>query len=213
MLLFTKESSIGVSCFPVHQTTSILQFSYASSTFLSVDQTVDDFPCARDAHRSCSRKVGTPCGKRAVTTPTDYPASTDQATRLPEEGPAAPGASGQAGFGLETGALPRSAGDTFAASIGSSSVGSGSTHRRRVRNGRVGPAVVQALLPFLRAGLLGWRSLLGSLPALLSLSIELRTLRRRTRLGHLARGFFGSPIFRWCFARIRWCVLRMVWLF
>jgi len=53
-----------------------------------------------------------------VTTPTDDPASTDQATRLPEEGPAAPGASGQDGFGLETGALPRSAGDTFARASG-----------------------------------------------------------------------------------------------
>ena len=87
MLLFTKEISIGVSCFPVQPTTSILQFSYALSTFLLVDQTVDDSPCARDAHRSCSRKIGTPCGKRAVRTPTNYPASTDQATRLPEEGP------------------------------------------------------------------------------------------------------------------------------
>ncbi|MGZ3630200.1 MAG: hypothetical protein ACXVDN_21375 [Ktedonobacteraceae bacterium] len=56
--------------------------------------------------------------ERAFFNSLDCPASTDQAPRLPEEGPAAPGASGQDGFSLETGALPRSARDTFALASG-----------------------------------------------------------------------------------------------
>jgi hypothetical protein len=36
---FTKERFFGVSCFCVHETTDILQLSYASSMLLAMDQT------------------------------------------------------------------------------------------------------------------------------------------------------------------------------
>jgi hypothetical protein len=75
-LFLRRRASIGVSCFTIHQATGIFQFSYASGTLLGMDQTVKDFPCARDASRSSSKEIRTDRGKRTLTTPTDYPAST-----------------------------------------------------------------------------------------------------------------------------------------
>jgi hypothetical protein len=47
---FTKESFFGVSCFCVHETTGILQLSYASSMLLAMDQTAANFPFTWDAY-------------------------------------------------------------------------------------------------------------------------------------------------------------------
>ena len=51
---------------------------------MALDQTIDDLPCARNVCRSDKRQSRTASGKCAVATPTDYLASTDQTTSLPE---------------------------------------------------------------------------------------------------------------------------------
>jgi len=73
--------------------------------FFTVDQTVDNFPGARNACRHDQRNIRTACGERPGTTPTGHPSSTHQTTGLQEKGSASPGASGQDGPNLETGAL------------------------------------------------------------------------------------------------------------
>ena len=83
---FTKERFFGVSCFCVHETTGILQLSYASSMLLAMDQTAANFPFTWNAYRSDERQSRTVGGKRAGAAPTDHPASTDQMPRLPEDG-------------------------------------------------------------------------------------------------------------------------------
>jgi hypothetical protein len=59
-------------------------------------------------------EIGTDCGKRALTTPTKYPPSTDQGTDIPEGRSAASGGSGWDGSDLETGAFPCPARDAAA---------------------------------------------------------------------------------------------------
>jgi hypothetical protein len=83
----------------------MLQPSLTPRTFSPLDQTTNDLPFAQYARRSSQREIQTACGKRAVTTTIDHPSLTDQTTRLPVDGPVSPGASGQDGPNLETGAL------------------------------------------------------------------------------------------------------------
>ena len=63
-------------------------------------------------------EIGTDRGKRALTTTTHHPPSTDQTIGIPKDGPASPGVTGQNGSGLETGALPRPARDFAALASG-----------------------------------------------------------------------------------------------
>ena len=67
-----------------------------------------------------------------LATPTDDPPSTDQTTCLPEDRSVAFGAASQDGSDLETGAFSCPAGDALAASIVTSSVGFGNTHRKGI---------------------------------------------------------------------------------
>ena len=69
---------------------------------------------------------------RAAATPTDDPPSTDQTTCLPEDRSVTFGAASKDGSDLETGAFSCPAGDALAASIVTSSVGFGNTHRKGI---------------------------------------------------------------------------------
>ncbi|SRR6266566_5275101 len=131
-----RRGSIRALYIHLNQATSLFQLSLAPRTFFALDQTTNGLPFTRHARRYDQRKIRTTCGKRPVTTPTDHPSSTNQAAGLPEDGPVAPGTSGQDGPNLETGDLHCPAGDASAASIVSSSVCSGSANRRRIRESR-----------------------------------------------------------------------------
>ena len=96
-------------CIHFDQATNPFQLSHAPSMFFVLDQTIDDFPCARHACRHDEREIRTPCGKRPVTAPTDHPPSTGQTPRLSEDRSVSPGGSCQDGSDLETSAFPRPA--------------------------------------------------------------------------------------------------------
>jgi hypothetical protein len=94
-------------CIHFEQATNPFQLSRAPSLFFALDQTIDNFSCARRACRHDERKIRTPCGKCPVTAPTDHPASTGQTPRLSEDRSVAPGDSRQNGSDLEKNAFPR----------------------------------------------------------------------------------------------------------
>ena len=101
-----RRDLICATCVHLNQATPLFQLSRALRTCFALDQTSDDFPCARHARRSDQRQIRIAGGKRLVTTPTDHLASTNQTTCLPEDRPVAPGGSRQDGSVLETSALP-----------------------------------------------------------------------------------------------------------
>ena len=134
MHLFSRRrDSICAACVHLNQTTPLFQLSRALRTLFALDQTSDDFPCARHARRSDQRQIRVACGKRLVTTPTDHLASTNQTTCLPEDRPVAPGGSRQDGSDLETSALPCPGRRRCFAGIVSSSACSGSINQRYIR--------------------------------------------------------------------------------
>ncbi len=126
------------SCFACHldQATRLFPLARAPRTYVALDQTTTNFLSAWYASRSEQKQSRAACGKRAVTTPAHHPPSTGPTTRLPEDGPTSPGAPGQDGSDLETGALSCPAGDAAAASIVSSFACAGSIHPRRARTSR-----------------------------------------------------------------------------
>lgn len=73
------------------EATCLFSLGCALRTCLALDQTIDDLPCAQNVCRSDQRQSRTASGKCAVATPTDYLASTDQTTGLPENRSSAPG--------------------------------------------------------------------------------------------------------------------------
>ncbi len=109
--IFTKKRFyLCCVCFPRSSKASLL-LPCAPRTCFALDETTNDLPCARYIRRSDQRQSRTAGGKRAVATPTDHSASTNQTTSIPEDGPTSPGAPRQDGSNLETGAFPRPAGD------------------------------------------------------------------------------------------------------
>ena len=120
--LSSRRDSISALCIHLNQATSIFQISLDPRTFFALDKTTNDLTFARNIRRYNERKIRTACGERPVTIPTCHPSSPNQTTGLQEKRSASPGASGQDGSNLETGALPCPARDGSAASIGSSSV-------------------------------------------------------------------------------------------
>jgi hypothetical protein len=137
--LSSRRDSISVWCIHLNQATSIFQLSRDPRTFFALDQTPNDLIFARNIRRSDPRKIRTACGERPVTTPTGHPSSPNQTTGLQEKGSASPGASGQDGPNLETGALSCPARRHFFVGIVSSCVCSGSANRRRIRDSRKSP--------------------------------------------------------------------------
>jgi len=106
-----RRGSIRAVCVSCDQAMRLFLLSRAPSTCFAVDQTTDDLPSARHARRPCQREIRTDRGKRPLTTTTYHPEPASQATSIPEDGPASPGAPGQDGSDLETSAFPRPAGD------------------------------------------------------------------------------------------------------
>ena len=131
-LFSRRRGSICAACVHLNQAMPMFQFSRALRTFFALDQTSDDFPCARHARRSCQRKIRFARGKHPVTTPTDHLASTNQTTCLSEDRPVSLGGSRQDGSVLETSALPCPARDGSRAGIVSSSACSGSINQRYI---------------------------------------------------------------------------------
>ena len=130
--LSSRRDAISALCIHLSQATSMFQLSRDPSTFFALDQTTNDLIFARNIRRYDPRKSRTACGERPVTTPTGHPSSPNQTTGLSEKGSASPGASGQDSPNLETGALPCPGRRRCSAFIVSSSVCSGSAHRRRI---------------------------------------------------------------------------------
>ena len=81
--------------------------------------------------RPCQREVRTACRKRIVTAATHHPTSASQAACLQEDRSVPPGASGEDGSDLETGALHCPAGDLASLASGTLPLVTGSTNRRR----------------------------------------------------------------------------------
>jgi hypothetical protein len=75
-LFSRRRGSIRELCVHFDQATNLFQLSRAPRTFFALDQTIDDFPGARNACRHDQRKIRPACGKRPVTAPTDHPLST-----------------------------------------------------------------------------------------------------------------------------------------
>jgi len=100
-----RGSICAASIFP-DQATCLFLLPYASRTRFALDQTVDNFLCARHVRRSDARQSRTIGRKCALTTATDHPTSTGQATNLSEDGSASFGAPCQDGPNLETGSVP-----------------------------------------------------------------------------------------------------------
>ena len=107
--------------------------SCASRTRFTLDQTIDDFPCARHTCRHDEREIGPAGGKCALTTATDHSASTGQTTYLPKDGSTSSGAPRQDGPNLETGPFPCPGRRRYYAGIVSSSACSGSASQRYAR--------------------------------------------------------------------------------
>ena len=108
-----RGSICAASIFP-DQATCLFLLPYASRTRFALDQTVDNFLCARHVRRSDARQSRTIGRKCALTTATDHPTSTGQATNLSEDGSASFGAPCQDGPNLETGSVPCPARDAAA---------------------------------------------------------------------------------------------------
>jgi hypothetical protein len=104
--LSARRGSISAWCLQLHQAPSLFQLARDPSTFFAVNQATNDLTCARNIRRYDQRNIRTACRARPVTTPTGHPSSTHQTTSPQAKGSAAPGAAGQDGPNLETGALP-----------------------------------------------------------------------------------------------------------
>jgi hypothetical protein len=101
-------------CIHFDQVTNPFQLLHAPNIFFAWDQTIDNYPYARNACRHDERKIRTTCGKCPTTAPTDHPPSTGQTPRLFEDRSVSPGGSCQNGSDLEKGAFPRPARDASA---------------------------------------------------------------------------------------------------
>jgi hypothetical protein len=125
-----RRGSVSVLSAHLYEATHRFPLSHTSRTCAPLDQTPNDLSSTRYACRSCQGEIGTHCGKRALTTPTKYPPSTDQATDIPEGRSAASGGSSWIGSDLETGAFPCPARDGSRGGIVSSSAYFGSANRK-----------------------------------------------------------------------------------
>ena len=134
--LSSRRDSISALCMLLNQATSIFQISLDPRTFFALDKTTNDLTFARNIRRYHERKIRTACGERPVTIPTGHPSSPNQTTGLQEKRSASPGASGQDGSNLETGALPCPARDASALASGALLCVHRSANRRRIRESR-----------------------------------------------------------------------------
>src|SRR5216684_4135063 len=100
-----RRGSIRAWCLHLNQATSIFQLSRDPRTFFALDKAIDVLTFARNICRYDQRKIRTACGKRTVTTTTEYSPSTDQTIDIQEEGSAQFGTSDQDGPNMETGPL------------------------------------------------------------------------------------------------------------
>src|SRR6266849_9234074 len=93
----------------LHQTVDRLLSSVAPPPLRRLDKTGHHLSYPGDADRPCQKQVRTRGRKRTPTSATHCSSSTGETTRLYQNGPDAPGASGQDGSDLEASAFPSSA--------------------------------------------------------------------------------------------------------
>src|SRR5260221_1252811 len=93
----------------LHQTVDRLLSSFAPPPLRRLDKTGHHLSSTGDADRPCQKQVRTRGRKRTPTSATHCSSSTGETTRLYQNGPDAPGASGQDGSDLEASAFPSSA--------------------------------------------------------------------------------------------------------
>src|SRR5260370_22885026 len=102
-----RRGSSYVSCLHLQQTAGLFLLAQAPRWLIALDKTAENFIANRDAGGSYQGEIRTCRRKCAPTSTTHHTSSTEQATRVHQEGSKPPGASGKSDSFLEATTLDR----------------------------------------------------------------------------------------------------------